>query len=100
MNATLERLIALKAEATTTRGQIEYLDQVLTDAVVICRRPGDVERCATFLDELVAEIATTRVHAATRAPSGAERTPSGTGAQPHPYEPSTGTGSHRAQETP
>lgn len=60
MQPTLERLVTLKTAATTTAGQIDYLDQVLTDAVTITRRPGDVERCATILDELVTEIATTR----------------------------------------
>lgn len=101
MNATLERLIALKADTTTT-GQMDYLDQVLSDAVTICRRPGDVERCATYIDELIEAVAAARAtHGPQRraeAPPAPEPTRGGTDPHRTTSEPSTGTGAHRAQE--
>jgi hypothetical protein len=100
MNATLERLVALKADATTPITHLEYVDQLWTDTVYITRRPGDVERCAIYIDELVAEIATTRATAATSAPPAPERAPAGTGAHTATHNPHTGTGSHQTQETP
>lgn len=62
MTPVLERLIALKTAATSTLGTLEYVDLLWTTTVDVTRRPGDLERCATFLDELLTEIATTRAH--------------------------------------
>jgi hypothetical protein len=60
MTPVLERLVALKTAATTNLGQLEYVDVLWTTTVDATRRPGDLDRCATLIDELVAEVATTR----------------------------------------
>ena len=54
----LQRLIALKRDQTTL-GQIEFLDQLLTDTALWLQRPGDVERVAGILDHLIGRIVAT-----------------------------------------
>lgn len=88
MTPVLERLIALKTAATSTIATLEYVDVLWTTTVDATRRPGDLDRCATLLDELIAEIATTR---APQRPStgayAAEHGIGGTGAHTAPNQP-------------
>ena len=60
MNLELERLVTFKTAATTTRAQIDYVDLLANHAYRLTTRPGDLDRTATALDELVSEIASHR----------------------------------------
>lgn len=53
----LQRLIALK-RATSTPGQLEYVDQLMTDTALWTERPAEVERVAGILDHLIGRIVT------------------------------------------